>query len=275
MKKTLVSAALALALIAGSPLQAFAAGPWTLGVPVDITSLLAHGYASKSLSLLVKCSVLGTSNSEIGYGVAEDVPVNASGFTTVVVKAKSNAPDTIAYRYSCTASVGNGSVNLATTGGPATGGYTGSVMQTPPIVLAIVPKKSIDGITLQPPRSTGPVSAPPRIGSLPGVQPAWSASTLEYGPLTEITTCPANITYKILVKSAASSSLFSYEFRSSTTAADSGVSHGIQAAATHGGVTELSYSEVATGKGTHYVWFQIVAPELVTLAKFPYVVNCP
>jgi len=30
-----------------------------------------------------------------------------------------------------------------------------------------------------------------------------------------------------------------------------------------------------TGKGTHYVWFQIVVPEAVALTKFGYVVNCP
>ena len=26
---------------------------------------------------------------------------------------------------------------------------------------------------------------------------------------------------------------------------------------------------------THYVWFQIVVPEVVALTKFGYVVNCP
>jgi len=30
-----------------------------------------------------------------------------------------------------------------------------------------------------------------------------------------------------------------------------------------------------TGKGTHYVWFQIVVPEVVVLKKFGYVLNCP
>jgi hypothetical protein len=168
--KNVLSACACALVVAVASSQPAQSAPWmTFNVPVDVTDVMAHGYAAAELGLFVECSVSPVDKPavETGAGYVKHVPVASSGITVVKIDAKPTIyHDAGTARYTCTVRVGwiNENPYFGTTGGPASDIVTGSLMQTKPVVLKFVagPKPNLPRSLPTPSHPTGPVTSPPK-----------------------------------------------------------------------------------------------------------------
>lgn len=283
MKMMLRMGAVALAIVLAARLPAEAAPPWIVDIPIDVTALTqGGGYAPSQLGLLLQCHIFSAANPslEVGYGYVKHVPVAPSGVTRVRVVASPNghAQDKMPVTYRCDAGVGPiaADVEVATTGNVGSGPITAPPLPTKgaPIVMKLVTPAAPSGHSAHLPTAPNALLTLPPQPVPPEDLPILSARITNYGPTT-ITTCPATVTYSVRVSSRVPGTQFSYGFRMRD---DMNVDAPIDTLPSYDIVKkkfrDLTFTFQANTKGTHYVWFQIFAPQPIILPLFRYDVPC-